>query len=180
MSGKRTPKDAPANAGAKQLDGLSFRKFGGLTIRMPDTPLTPHVVEVGEGIPLLVDPEFLASQLAVSRRYFEALADRIEHGDPTLTKIDGISAAMAIRAYATQIPDVPRRGKGRLPEIDPGRLAIRFAKLHYLDGLSKTAAYGLLEEEFQVSITAIKKALKKHGARALEMFEPVRVEQKTK
>jgi len=157
---KPTAKSVP-----KPIRGSADRVVDGVTISMPDSPLTPAKQE-SEGITFLTSPEDYEKTSRSQIAYFNELADRIESGDPTLTVLDGIWAAGAIRAYASQIPLQAPKGRGRQPVVDPGRVALEFAVLTVLKAVPKSAARAQLAEEHGVSDEAIRKALKKHGPTA--------------
>jgi hypothetical protein len=65
--------------------------------------------------------------------------------------------------------DTPRR-RGHPPEIDPGSVALDFALLR-ARGLGVNAAHDKLAERHGVSVTAIKKALKKYRPAAEDIVD---------
>ena len=150
-------------------------KVGAASLKMPHSPLTPDIGDaVEQGVVPVRPPHHVAvdrfSESAhASQRYFAELADRIERGDPSLTRMDGIFAAQAIRAYASQITLEMPRNRGADPKMDPGALAMEFALLHLKDGMTKNGAHEALAERHDVSITAVKKALKKYGDSAIDV-----------
>lgn len=95
------------------------------------------------------------------REYLREAADRIERGE-SLAGLDHWFIACALRAFADRIPDAPKNPRGRKPEVDPGGLALRYAFLVDVKGMSKFQARGILADEANVSETAIMKALAKH------------------
>lgn len=179
----RAPKANPEGS-ARNDDSLQRRlevaakhpvKVGAARLKMPHSPLTPDIEEpVEEGVvPVRPAHHVAADRFSegahASQRYFAELADRIERGDPSLTRMDGIFAAQAIRAYASQITLEMPRNRGADPKMDPGALAMEFALLHLKGGMTKNGAHETLAERHDVSITAVKKALKKYGDSAIDV-----------
>lgn len=147
---------APTGSGSQYVP---FR-IAGITIGMPDSPLTP-AEPLGEGFHRQPSAAEYQSKAESQRRYFEDLADRVQRGCPTLVFIELITAAQAIRAYASQIPTARPRARGQAPKIDAAVVSVRFLEM-VLKGKSKFEAYGELAQQYGVSETSIKKAIKKH------------------
>lgn len=143
----------------------------GLRLLLPDTPLTPNTDPPEPGIRFRTSPEEYEKKARGQRIYFNELAAKIETGEANMSLLDSIMAAGAIRAFASQIPLTEPRGKGQLPKVDPGSVAMEFASLVVIKGMSKNAAHEKLAEKWDVSVPAIKKALTKYGDTALSWLQ---------
>ena len=162
--------------GAEKLASSSYQ-FNGVTLSMPMSPLTPEESAPAEpGITMgrgQSDADFEESALG-SKRYFEELANRIQQGDITLTVMDAIFAAGAIRAYTSQITTKKPHGKGQDPKFDHGKAAFLFALRVGSKGISKFNAIQDLALEFGVSDTAIKKAITKNKQAVNDLIDDLR------
>lgn len=162
MTTKRPAKKAPAKAGAGngEYTAPAAYTFGGITLRLPDSPLTPDTTKE-EGIPRLVtDSEYREKALSSMRGFLE-FADRVERGDDSLTPMERIWIAGAVRAYASQIYLKPPR-KGPEPEIDPAQVIPMLHEKIRGKGLNKTSAVLEVADELGKSDKAIWNLLKRY------------------
>lgn len=152
---------------------------------LPRSPLTPgenEPEEQGE-IRFLTSDEEYARIANGQIGFFQELATKIETVEDLNSELsmwDRIHAAGAIRAYASQIPTQQPRGRGKAPEIDPGALAIRFALLTEVKGIPEPEARGILADEFDVSVNAVNKSLRKYRTRAVNMLRAFRSKNRIK
>lgn len=162
MTAKRPSEQAPANPGASPTPTApSEYRIGAITLRMPDSPLTPQNREPEEGIPRLQsDKEFTALALS-QQKLFHELADRAEQGDANLTKYELLMIAGAVRAYAVQIYLEPPRGRGAKRRLNPLPTIGHYLQLRQ-QGSKHSPAVAAVAEELDVSNKAIEDLLKKY------------------
>ncbi|ROO26772.1 hypothetical protein SAHL_12210 [Salinisphaera orenii YIM 95161] len=90
-------------------------------------------------------------------------------------KLAGEVAAAILRAWADNVSDKPKRKRGRPAyKLNPFNVAIEHELLKARKGMSDNAANENLAEKHDVSVEAIREAIKKKGADArsfLEFFE---------
>lgn len=94
------------------------------------------------------------------REFLHAIAAKLDRGEP-LDALEREWAAGAMRAFADQIPDEPKRPRGAPPRLDPLLIRLRFAVLRR-DGVKRKDAIEQLATEFNFGHEdAIKQILKR-------------------
>lgn len=120
----------------------------------------------------LQDPAEFARTVAEQRKWLRKLASMIEADEP-LDRVERAVVVAVLRAHADGIASEPRRKRGQAPRIDASNVALEFEALIRNPNLriSKNAAQERLAERHDVSVEAIRKALKKKGADAAAFFD---------
>lgn len=94
------------------------------------------------------------------REFLHAIAAKLERGEP-LNALEREWTAGAVRAFADQIPDEPKRGRGKPPKLDAPLIWFRFHLLRR-DNVTREDAIAQLADEFNDGKEdAIKSILKK-------------------
>ncbi|HEY0878140.1 MAG TPA: hypothetical protein VGE10_06780 [Zeimonas sp.] len=126
-----------------------------------------------------LNPEEYARTAQEQRDYLRDIADQIERGE-SLDAMARAVVAVVLRAHAERIPDSPKRGRGRVPRINPSDVALEFEAMmrnpHVR--ISKFAAYQKLAARHDVSEEAIRQALAKKGADAAAFFDSMGIPSK--
>ena len=95
------------------------------------------------------------------KKFIHSLADKLDAGGQ-LTPFEKSFATAVLRGAANGMSTKRKRPAGKPAQL-PGELAVLFAIKHVHQGKSKNAAYEELAAEFSVSVTAVKKELKKQN-----------------
>lgn len=162
MAGKRPAKKAQAKTGPSPANSVpSTYRLGGVTLQLPDSPLTPHSREPEEGIPSLESDEVFTARARSQQQYFLELADRIERGDDSLMAYECLMIAGAVRAYAAQIYIDPPRRRGAKQRLNPLPTIAQYLQLRHR-GMKHSPAVSAVAEELDVSNKAIEDLLKKY------------------
>ena len=122
------------------------------------------------GINFGISDDAYANLIQATRAYALEMSKRILAGDQ-LEALDRKNVAEMLRAYADAMSESRPRRRGQGPKIDPGSVAMCFAMLRTHEKMSANEAHELLAERFEVSVTAIKKALTKYGPEAIRLTE---------
>ena len=131
-----------------------------------------------------VDPreiQFLIGEATYSKiarrqkRYILKFADALERGAPLKRFRHTEFVAFILRQAAERFftEEMPRR-PGAAPMIDHGVLAIKFAMLVAHKGMEETEAKNELADRYNISVPAVREALKKYGPVALAMASQAR------
>ena len=118
------------------------------------------------------NPDEYARIAAAQRESLRSIADRIEKGEPLSHSWERGFAAAAIRAAASQIPDQAPKPRGHPPQFERSIVAFEYGGYVH-GGLSKNKAIERLAQAHDVTVEAIKAALKKGdcGDAAIAWFQ---------
>lgn len=173
-SAGRKPAKKPAArkaAGNGEYSAPSEYLWNGVTLSMPDSPLTPAPEGDADGIPRLVaDDEYRKKALSSMRGFLE-LADRIERMDGTLKQFECVWIAGAVRAYASQISLSPPRKVGAKVKLSPVHVVARYIELRRDKHLGQEEAITEVADEMDASVPGVKKVLKKYRDQADQWAE---------
>ena len=78
--------------------------------------------------------------------------------------------ALVLRQAADRLSDKQPRKRGQAPQVDHGSIAMSYAFMVGREGIGKTKAIDALAEQFEVSVTTVKTALRKYGAEAVRII----------
>lgn len=110
----------------------------------------------------------------LQRKYLRDVADRIELGEELgepLGELDSWFIAACLRAFADRIPDEPKRRRGRAQAVEWIAVAMDARQ-------GKTQEQ--LAEQYDISVTMVKKIIKKVDAALFERLENAGITRKTK
>jgi hypothetical protein len=103
------------------------------------------------------------------RELIEAIAGRVDRGEPVARTDERNLIAGILRAWAHRIPDALPDAAGGAPRIDPAFVAIHFACLVNVEGHEASAATAELAEIYGVSASAISDAVAKFEKPAMRL-----------
>jgi hypothetical protein len=117
----------------------------------------------GKPVPLIVPASEFERVVRSQHNYSKDLAEKIIQGG-ALDEMDRLYIAAVLRNHAAKVllAKQPRK-PGQAPKIDAGSVALLFASLTQIGHMTKLAAYERLAEQNDVSVQAIKNAVKEHG-----------------
>ena len=103
------------------------------------------------------------------REFIDAIADRVEKGEPFARAGERHLVSKILRAWARQLPDSLPNTHGGTATIDPGYAAIHFACLVNGHGLGKDEAAAELAKLYGAKPEEIADAIAKFEASALRL-----------
>ena len=107
--------------------------------------------------------------VAAQREFIDAIAQRVEKGEPFARAGERNLVAGILRAWARQLPDSLPNTQGGTAHIDPGYAAIHFACLVNGHGASKAAAISELAELYDSTPEDVVEAISKFEAPAMRL-----------
>lgn len=117
-----------------------------------------------------VPPEEYARRVKSQRNVCHNVAGKLFRGE-TLNKQEIELTALILIQWAADLKDTKPRNVGKAPVIEPGVAACDYAVLVLCKGVSKAKAIAALAEHWNVTVEAMRKALKKHKDEAFQMIE---------
>ena len=103
------------------------------------------------------------------RELLDAIAGRVERGEPVARTDERKLIAGILRAWAGRMPEtLPDAGRG-VAKMDPAYVAIHFAVLVNFEGQDKAAAAAELAQIYEVSPEAIAEAIAKFEGAAMRL-----------
>jgi hypothetical protein len=103
------------------------------------------------------------------REFIDAIADRVESGEPFARAGERSLVAGILREWARKLPDALPNTHGGTATIDPGYAAIHFACLVNGHSMSKEEATAELAELYDATPEEISESIARFEARAMRL-----------